>query len=326
MPALVAENLNTQIICMKKFIFLATFAGLLCSFNAHAQILTLGILPAADSVVIENAAKQGLFKAEGMEVKTLPFKSALEVSAALKAGRLDGYFGDLMNVILNNASGACLEVIASTTHTTPLQRHFGLAVSPKIKDKITSLKDLNKTDTAVSSGTIIAYLLQRMRESTALAQEALHEVEVKQIPVRLQMLLSGKIDTALLPEPLLTLLECKGGRVIWDDRNLHEALAVIAVKKNLLSPEKLQGFRRALSKSVALIEADPETYRTFMVEKRLLPKAAAENYQMLRFSLFNTDDQLPPLPSDDEVLRVEQWMISQKLIKKIQEPSSLIRR
>lgn len=311
---------------MKKFIFLASLTGLLCSLNAYSQPLTLGILPAADSIVIENAQEQGLFKEEGIEITTLPFKSALEVSAALKAGRLDGYFGDLMNVILNNASGSSLEVIASTTHTTPLQRHFGLAVSPKSKDKLTSLKDLNKTDTAVSSGTIITYLLQRMKDSTALAKDALHEVEVKQIPIRLQMLLSGKIDTALLPEPLLTLLESKGGRIIWDDRNLNEALAVIAVKKNLLSDENLKGFRKALSKSAALIESNPEKYRALMVEKRLLPKDAASNYQMLRFSLFNTEDQLPPLPSDDEVLRVEQWMISEELIKNLQDPSSLIRR
>ena len=308
---------------MKKFIFLIL---LLCGINAHGQSLTLGILPAADSVLIENARELGLFQQAGLEVKTLPFKSALEVSAALKAGRLDGYFGDLMNVILNNASGASLEVIASTTHTTPLQRHFGLAVSPKSKDKITSLKDLLNIDTAVSSGTIIAYLLQRMKDSTALSQDALHEVEVKQIPIRLQMLLLGKIDTALLPEPLLTLVETKGGCVLWDDRHLNEALAVIAVKKNILSADKLRAFRLALSKSAALIEADPEKYRALMVERRLLPKDAASSYQMLRFSLFNTADHLPPLPSDDEILRVEQWMMSEKLIKEIQTPSSLIRK
>ena len=295
---------------MKKFIFLIL---LLCGINAHGQSLTLGILPAADSVLIENARELGLFQQAGLEVKTLPFKSALEVSAALKAGRLDGYFGDLMNVILNNASGASLEVIASTTHTTPLQRHFGLAVSPKSKDKITSLKDLHNIDTAVSSGTIIAYLLQRMKDSTALSQDALHEVEVKQIPIRLQMLLLGKIET-------------KGGCVLWDDRHLNEALALIAVKKNILSADKLRAFRLALSKSAALIEAYPEKYRALMVERRLLPKDAASSYQMLRFSLFNTADHLPPLPSDDEVLRVEQWMMSEKLIKEIQTPSSLIRR
>ena len=35
-------------------------------------------------------------------------------------------------------------------------------------------------------------------------------MEIKKIPIRLQMLLSGQVTAALLPEPLLTLAETHG--------------------------------------------------------------------------------------------------------------------
>ena len=284
---------------------------------AAAQNLTLGVLPAADSIVLDVAVEEGLFAKEGLTVKTVPFKSALEIGAAMRAGRLDGHFGDLMNVFTQNATGVPQTIVVTTTHTTPAQRAFGLVVAPKKADVIKSLADLKETPTAMSAATIIDYLLDRMKETEHLPAGALKNTEIRQIPIRLQMLLTGQVDTALLPEPLVTVVEQKGGRVIWDDTQLNEALAVVALTKKTATPETVAAFRKAVAAAAALIEKEPAKYRALMVQKKLLPPPVAPGYKMVRFSLFGRADGLPPLPSEDDVKRVGDWMKAKGMIEAV---------
>lgn len=105
--------------------------GLMVTGASTAETLRIGVLPAADSIVIHVATDESLFKAKGLDVEVIPFKSALELGAAMRAGRLDGHFGDLMNVFTQNERGVPQSVILTTTHTHKDQRAFGLVVSPK---------------------------------------------------------------------------------------------------------------------------------------------------------------------------------------------------
>lgn len=295
----------------------AALLGMSLLSVSQAENLKIGSLPAADAIVLYVAADEGLFKAEGLDVEIVPFKSALELGAAMRAGRLSGHFGDLMNVFTQNEKGVPQAVILTTTHTHADQRAFGLAVSPKVADRIRSLADLKATPTAMSSATIIDYLLDRMKTTEGLNAGTLENLEVKQIPIRLQMLMSGKVETAMLPEPLISVVEAKGGRIVWDDRQLDEALAVVALKKEFLDEKTVGGFRRAVASAAKLIESDPDRYRAVMVEKRLLPKPVAAGYKMVRFSMFGTADGLPPLPTEADVTRVGNWMIEKGMIKTV---------
>lgn len=292
-------------------------AGAMMAQVAWARPLFIGVLPAADSIVLEVAADEGLFAKEGLDVKTVPFKSALEIGAAMRAGRLDGHFGDLMNVLTQNATGVPQTIVVTTTHTSSAQRAFALVVSPKKSQTIRQLSDLKETPTAMSASTIIDYLLARMKETEHLPEGALKNVEVRQIPIRLQMLLAGQVETALLPEPLVTVVQKRGGRVIWDDTRLNEPLAVVALAKKAATPEVVRGFKKAVAAAADLIEASPEKYRVLMVRKKLLPSAAASDYQMVRFSLFGREDGLPPLPTAEDVERVGQWMRQKGMISSI---------
>ncbi len=292
--------------------------------GAFGQSLKIATLPAADSIVLEVAVAEGLFKKEGLDVETVPFKSALEIGAAMRAGKVDGHFADLMNVLMQNEKGVPQAVILTTTHTTPAQRAFGMCVSPKFVDKIQSLADLKSTASAMSASTIIDYLLDRMTQTQKLPDGAVKKTEVRQIPIRLQMLLTGQIETALLPEPLVSVVEQKGGRVIWDDTDLNEALAVVSLRQEFLNEKTISAFRRAVASAAGKIEADAAKYRELMIQKRLLPAAAAQNYKMVRFSLFKSQDGLPPLPTAQEVKRVADWMISRKMIEKTPDYQSVV--
>lgn len=290
-----------------------------------AALLAAGTMVSAtvDAIVIHAAADEKLFNARGLDVEVIPFKSALELGAAMRAGRLDGHFGDLMNVFTQNERGVPQAVILTTTHTSRAQRAFGLVVAPAA-EKIRSLKDLDGTETAMSSATIIDYLLDRMKAEEKLSDGALRNLEVKQIPIRLQMLQTGKAATAMLPEPLVSVVEAKGGRVIWDDRGLNEALAVVALKKDRLDDKTVAAFRGAVADAARLIESEPDRFRAVMVKKGLLPAPVAQNYTMVRFSMFGTNDGLPPLPSAEDVRRVGEWMVGKNMIKSVPAYDSVV--
>ena len=298
------------------FTALAIFFVFMLSAGAvRAETLKIGSLPAADSVILHVAADEGLFAARGLEVEIVPFQSALELGAAMRAGELAGHFGDLLNVLMQNERGARQAVIATTTHSSPEQRCFALAVSPKRAGELKGLAGMKGTDTAMSGSTIIDYLLWRMSGQEKLPESWLNMREVRQIPVRLQMLLGGMTDSALLPEPLATMVETRGARTVWDDTGLDEPLAVIALRAGHLKPEVVEPFRAALREAARRIDADPEKYRALMVEKGLLPKAAAASYKMVRFDLFGTPDGMPPLPTREDMERVEGWMMSRGMLK-----------
>ena len=285
---------------MRRLLVLLSLLVLAAVQPAHSAPLKLGVLPAADTIVLHVAADEGLFAKQGLEVELVPFQSALELGAAMRAGALSGHFGDIINVLMQNESGSPQAIVATTSHSSPDNRCFGLVVSPKSKAQ--TLADLKGKDIAVSSATIIDFL---------------HRQDIRQIPVRLQMLLSGQIESALLPEPLVSLVEAKGARTILNDCKLNTPLAVIALKRDVLdAPDGAQTvakFREALREAAKRINETPDAYRPIMEAKGLLPKGASANYTMVRFDMTHTPTGLP---SEADIKTFADWMKANRILKK----------
>ena len=185
----------------KLFTALSLTAALFLTPSVQAaETLKIGALPAADSLILYAAKEDGVFAAHGLDVEVVPFQSALELGAALRAGSLGGLFGDIVNVLMQNENGVPLMVIATTSHSSPEARFFGLAVSPR--SKVQTLEELKGKSCAIGRATIVELVLDALLEQEG-AAGSLEKRDIRQIPVRLQMLLSGQMESALLPEPLL---------------------------------------------------------------------------------------------------------------------------
>lgn len=294
--------------------------GLLCAFfplpgvAAGLTELKLGVLPAADSIVLHAAVDDGLFLAEGLDVTLVPFQSALELGAAMRAGALQGQFGDIINILNQRDNGVDQAIIATTTHSGPRQRYFGLVVSPASKAQ--NLADLKGADIAVSSATIIDFLLTRLLDREQLPPDYFQRQDIRQISIRLQMLLSGRLEAALLPEPLVSLVEARGARTLLDDRGLDTPLAVISLRREFTQPGTVSRFRAALTEAARRIDADPEKYKKLMIAKGLLPNDAAPAYAMLRFDA-SRESGLPPLPTAEDITLFAEWMRAANMLREI---------
>jgi len=292
-------------------IFIPLFLLCVClTFPASALALKIGALPAADSLVLYVAQEEGLFAAQGLEVEVVPFQSALEQAAAVRAGAVQGYFGDIMNVLLMHESGVPQRIIATSSYSAPGARFFGIALAPR--SAVDYPEALTGAKVAIGRATIVEYMLDCMLESRNLPLDTVERLDIKQIPVRLHMLLAGQIDAAVLPEPLLSLTETRGARVILDNRGLSMPLAVVALTRDQADEKTVQAFQKALAGSMEKINADPETYRALMQSKKLLPRGAETAYRMLRFDPAHTP---LPIPSEEEISHVASWMVKTGLLR-----------
>ena len=67
---------------MRRLLVLLSLLVLAAVQPAHSALLKLGVLPAADTIVLHVAADEGLFAKQGLEVELVPFQSALELRHA----------------------------------------------------------------------------------------------------------------------------------------------------------------------------------------------------------------------------------------------------
>lgn len=304
----------------KSLLWLCAFSLLSLAPLAWAAPLKIGVLPASDSLALHVAKDEGLFDEKGVAVELVPFQSALEQAAALRSGAVQGNFCDILTVISMNASGVAERIIAVMSQSGPGSRFFGIAVSPG--SAVTGVEGLKGAKIAISRGTIIDYMLGRILEGEGYPADYAETLDIRQIAVRLQMLMSGKVDAALLPEPLLTLVESKGARVIADNTGLNVPLAVLALREDALDASSVRAIRAALSEAMRRINEDPEKYRAVMLEKKLLPKEAAASYRMLFFDPACTP---VPVPSLEYTESVADWMMQSGILRRKPEVGNIVR-
>jgi len=274
---------------------------------ADADPIRFGVLPVVDTLPLWVGLEEGLFLDQGIEIEMVSFQSALERDAALQAGRIDGYFGDILNTILLIAAGQDIKIINAVFHTHPAYRMFGVAAAPGTG--IGRIEDLENRQVAISRATVIEYLLDRMLTAEGLKSDYVAKQEIKKMAIRLQMLLAGKVSAALLPEPLLSLAESKGAAVVLDDRRLDTTLTVLALDMDVVArdPRLVEGFRRGYDRAVARINRDPDAFKDLLARRTRFPEPIRERYRVPLF----TGAAAPPA---GDVERVQQWLIEKGLI------------
>jgi len=274
---------------LKKFLVLTTalvLAGLGRADQGQAEKLRIGLIPIADTILLRVAERDGHFAREGLEVELIPFQSTVEKDAAAAAGRLDGYFCEVISVIVHRAAGVDFVAVAATSHTGPETRFFGLVTAPGSSAR--SLDDLKGRGLAIARQSIVDFLADIFLEKAGHPADFLKRRDIRKIPVRLQMLLAGQVEAALFPEPLLSIAEQAGGRVLLDDRDLDMPLALVALAGPKATPANVRALRAALARAAEAINRDPAAYVGLMTEARLIPPELAATYR-------------PPLSDPDKI-------------------------
>ena len=105
---------------------------------------------------------------------------------------------------------------------------YALLASPS--SGITSPEEMRGKRVAISKNTIIDYATDQLLLHYNVDPQQLRKTSIPQVPVRMQMLASGRIDAACLPDPLATAAELGGAVVVSDTLQVHITPSVMVFR------------------------------------------------------------------------------------------------
>ena len=273
-----------------------------------APVINFGTLPVLQALPLFVAAQKGYFREQGITVNLIGFNSAMEKDVAISSGQIAGYFGDMMTPMVLNANNVPVKMVATIFDTPRKQRMFAILASPKHTDK--TLSEVSKEGIAGSSNTILEYLSTRLLKSKGIQANQIKLIEIKSIPIRLQMLLSGQIPAAVLPEPLATLAEQKGAKVLIDDAGAGISATVLVFNEQFLktSPELLTAFFIAVNKASLYINTHYDEVRAIMNRECRVPEQLQKSFPIPEFHKLTAPDY-------NQIMDVYTWLREKKIIK-----------
>jgi NitT/TauT family transport system substrate-binding protein len=264
--------------------------------------LKIGIFADADSLPLLVCEAENLFAEESVQVQLLRFQSAVERDSALQAGAVDGVIADILAAILTRQAGFSVAITSLT------DGRYGIAVSPG--SPLATLTSLRGKPIAISSNTVIHYMVERFLKEAGLKGSEIQLVPVPKMPVRLEMLLGGQVSAAGMPEPFLTTSRTRGAKVLasTDDYGLGLGVLLFSTKTLASRSGDVAAMYRAYWKAASRINASPKRYTSLLVEKLGFSKEAADAFVFVTY-------KKPRLPSEADLRNAEDWLKEKGLLK-----------
>ncbi len=276
--------------------------------TSESKTLRLALLPIPDVLPIYVAEEKGYFTDLGISVEPYPVGSAVERDQLMQAGKIDGMINEISGAANFNREKNRVKIVSiarSPIGDAPLFRLLGAPGSD-----LTTVADLANIPIGISKKTVIEYITTRLLEAGGVAPAAISYQSVPVLPERLQLLLSGQLKAATLPDPLGASAIKAGAIEIVSDTTLSSfSASVITFSNDALKDKKeaVKGFMAAWDKGAADLNADPVAFQELMLKKIRVPK----NIQ--------ADFTIPPLPRKALPTRAQwddvmSWMIEKELL------------
>ncbi|SKA87878.1 NitT/TauT family transport system substrate-binding protein [Caloramator quimbayensis] len=284
--------------------FILTVSLSSCSFGKKTmQELTIGVLPDVDSIPLIIAQQQGYFEKEGIKVNVQHFKSAKDRDSAFQAGKLDGAVSDVLAAAFAKEGGFDVKITSMTNGSYKLLINKNLGIS--------KIEDLKGKSIAISKNTIIEYSCDMMLKEANVSSEDVKKIVVPQIPVRLEMLQNGKIDSAVLPDPLST-VAVKNGAVLLnstDKLNINPGVLIFNTNSIKSKEKEIKAFYAAYNKAVEFFQKQPvESYIDVLIKEAGFPEDVKGSIILPKYTKAS-------LPSEKDVEDVIRWLKEKQLIK-----------
>jgi NitT/TauT family transport system substrate-binding protein len=270
-----------------RLVYLIALFGLAlaaCAPAAKPVTLKIAVLPVLDALPMYVAQQEGLFEKHGVSVEFVPVASAPERDQLIAAGQADGMINEALSTALFNKEQVQVQIVRYARAATSDTALFSILASGK--SEIDALEELKGVEIGISQGTVIDYLTDRLLQAEGFAPGDIRTIAVPRIPDRLNLLGTGELKAATLPEPAVSLALQQGARLILDDTAHPEySFSTITFRKAIIdqSPEAIRGFLAAIEEATQLINADPTKYGNLLVEQKVVPQPLASSFKVPTF-------------------------------------------
>lgn len=284
-------------------------SGAPVSSSAQAPAtVKIGTLATQDTLPLWVAEQKTYFAEAGAkDVEIITFQSAQELQAAFSAGTVNAMMTDI--IVAANLQAAGIKVVLPTVMlgATTDQGRFAIVSAPG--QKLASMADLKGVPVGAASHTITEYVLDKLMEEAGVAAADVKTEEIPKMPIRFQLLMSGKIKAASLPEPFVSLAVRQGAQIVpgGDDTKAKSNISqsVLCVNREFADSAggsaAVSALLKAWDKAVADINADPGSFRATLVSKARLPEPLSASYAVSTYPSAQA-------PTADEIQPVLDWM------------------
>jgi len=290
------------------FIFFASYPA----HKLHAQSskpIRIGLMADFTGLPFLVAEKEGLFAAEGVKAEFKIFRSAVERDAALQAGALDGCNADIIAAIANLRGGYDLRIVASALNRFSLLAGPHIVAAAKKEGRQAGLRDLANASIGISKNTVIEYVVDSILSANGVG--GYRKTDVARIPIRLELLIQGKLEGASLPLPFDELAVAEGCLILADSvsAGLDPDLFMFYAADLDSRKDAYQALWRAVDAARGRIASNPDKYR-YLLSERL--GFSEDQAWTVSFPLF---PRYAPT-SAAEIERASVWMLKSGLITK----------
>ncbi len=283
--------------------------------------LKIGLLSIDDSLPFFLAEKMGLYEKHGVKVELYPFGSAADKEAAFAAGELDGDMTDLIVAALIKKGGTDAKIVCVALGAESSEGRFALLASPQ--SGIKELRDLANVEVAVGNNTIVHYLSDRIQLMAGTAEDQIKSTNIPSLALRLEALLNGQVQAALLPDPLASLAVMNGAVCVYDDTksevNLSQSIVLFSQKSLDEKSSEIEKCLAAYFEAMEYINANPdkEDVRQAIKEFTSVPELIFESYR--------TPSYTPgSLPSEEIIEDTMNWMVEKALLEQAYSYSDMV--
>lgn len=238
--------------------------------------LSIGVMPAVDSAPIFLAEKEGYFEDLGLDIEIQVYMNAMNRQSALISGELDGAMTDVIALVNNVDNGFDIKVTTSTDGSFPILLRKDFEESPEVT--------VGMMEVSVSN-----YL-----SDAALKDDyTLEKIYINEIPARLEMIKSGQIDMAVLPEPIASMGALAGleKRVYENPDDYYPEVMVFTGTAIEEKAEALEAFHRGYDRAVEAIRADESLAREVLVERLELNPEVKDLMHLPTYQLSRVPDE-----------------------------------
>ncbi len=246
--------------------------------------LQIAVLPIIDTLPMYVAQKEGLFTKHGVNVEFIPVASAPERDQLIAAGQADGMVNETISAMLFNKEQVQVQVVRYALRPTIESGHFFILASAQ--SGITEVAGLKGVEIAVSQGTVIEYVTERLLQAEGFSADEIKTIAVPKIPDRMALLASGEVKAAVLPDPLGALAVQQGAVIALDDSQHPEyGSSVISFRKEVIdaNPDAVRAFLAAIEDAIAALNNDPAKFTNVLSENKLVPPPLLESYKIPLF-------------------------------------------
>lgn len=259
--------------------------------------LLVGVMPATDSAPIFWADEYGLFEEAGINVQVELFTNASNQQSSAQARQIDVYMASLVEFLIAIENNPEAGAITTTTDGV-----FPVVVSP-----------------AYEGGKEVSIGLMEISVTNYVADLFLTDYEldkqfIAEVPLRIQMLLAGELDMAVLPEPMASNAQSKGLEKMLVTESEDFAPNVMIFNQTTLKEEteKVAAFHQAYNAAVLAMEGQDEAVKALLIKRIGLDESIQELIVL-------PDYHTTRLPSEEYVEEARQW-VEQLLNQKMTVP------